>query len=149
MIRKMEKTDIETVADIWLDTNVKAHYFIPAQYWKEQSASVKAKLLQAELYVYEDYLRPASAGDGDRICGFIGMNGDHIEGIFVREKAQSRGAGRALTDYVKALKDTLTLHVYQKNERAVKFYKREGFSIRDNGVDPATGEEEITMIWRR
>lgn len=64
MIRKMEKTDIETVADIWLDTNVKAHYFIPAQYWKEQSASVKAKLLQAELYVYEDYLRPHRRGTG-------------------------------------------------------------------------------------
>lgn len=34
MIRKLQKADINRVADIWLDTNLKAHYFIPAQYWK-------------------------------------------------------------------------------------------------------------------
>ena len=34
MIRKLRKADINKVADIWLDTNIKAHYFIPAQYWK-------------------------------------------------------------------------------------------------------------------
>lgn len=34
MIRKLQKTDINRVADIWLDTNLKAHDFIPAKYWK-------------------------------------------------------------------------------------------------------------------
>ena len=34
MIRKLQKADINRVADIWLDTNLKAHYFIPAQYRK-------------------------------------------------------------------------------------------------------------------
>ena len=34
MIRELRKADINQVADIWLDTNIKAHYFIPAQYWK-------------------------------------------------------------------------------------------------------------------
>lgn len=41
MIRELRKTDINIVADIWLDTNIKAHYFIPAQYckgYKEQIA---------------------------------------------------------------------------------------------------------------
>ena len=31
MIRKLQKTDINRVADIWLKTNLKAHYFIPEQ----------------------------------------------------------------------------------------------------------------------
>ena len=34
MIRVVQKTDITKVADIWLDTNIKAHNFIPAEYWK-------------------------------------------------------------------------------------------------------------------
>ena len=37
MIRELRKADINIVADIWLDTNIKAHCFIPAQYWKRNS----------------------------------------------------------------------------------------------------------------
>lgn len=36
MIRKLQKTDVIKVADIWLDSNIKAHDFIPAQYWESQ-----------------------------------------------------------------------------------------------------------------
>ena len=32
MIRELRKADVNIVADIWLDTNIKAHYFISAQY---------------------------------------------------------------------------------------------------------------------
>ena len=41
MIRKLQKTDIDRVADIWLDTNLKAHDFIPAKYWKNNFQLVK------------------------------------------------------------------------------------------------------------
>ena len=34
MIREFQMDDINKVADIWLDTNIKAHNFIPAEYWK-------------------------------------------------------------------------------------------------------------------
>lgn len=32
MIRALQEADIERVAEIWLDSNLKAHHFIPAQY---------------------------------------------------------------------------------------------------------------------
>ena len=53
MVRKLQKADIDRVADIWLDTNLKAHDFISAQYWKRNFELVKEMLLQAEVYVYE------------------------------------------------------------------------------------------------
>ena len=53
MIRKLRKADIDSVADIWLDTNRKAHAFIPTSYWERNFASVKEMLPQAEVYVYE------------------------------------------------------------------------------------------------
>ena len=34
MIRKLQKADINDVAHLWLDTNLKAHNFISAEYWK-------------------------------------------------------------------------------------------------------------------
>jgi len=33
MIRKLQKVDINKVADIWLKINLKAHFFVPEQYW--------------------------------------------------------------------------------------------------------------------
>ena len=45
MIREFQRDDINKVADIWLDTNIKAHNFIPAEYWKSNFRSVKEALL--------------------------------------------------------------------------------------------------------
>lgn len=140
MIRKLREADIAAVAGLWLDTNLKAHGFVPTEYWRSNYEPLKAMLPEAEVYVYEN------AGE---IAAFIGMNGEYIEGIFVSDKMQSRGIGKLMLDHVKAKKDVLRLNVYQKNERAVRFYKREGFEIYDVGTDEATGEKDYTMIWRR
>ena len=138
MIRKLQKADINEVADIWLNANLKAHYFIPAQYWNDNFELVKGMLLQAEIYLYENE---------QKIQGFIGLNGDYIEGIFVSDEVQSHGIGKLLMNYVKNKRTKLLLNVYQKNIRAVSFYQREGFEIQCEGLDEATGEKEYTMQW--
>ena len=137
MIRELRKADINQVADIWLDTNIKAHYFIPAQYWKSNLELVKELLLQATVYVYED---------NQKIQGFIGLNGEYIEGIFVSEAMQSQSIGKILLNYVKNTRSKLILNVYQKNTPAISFYQREGFEIQYSGLDEATGEK--IMEWR-
>ena len=48
MIRKMQNTDINRVADIWLKTNLKAHDFISEQYWISNYELVKEMMSQAE-----------------------------------------------------------------------------------------------------
>ena len=138
MIRKMQSIDINRVADIWLKTNLKAHYFIPEQYWKSNYELVKEMMSQAEVYVYED---------DKMIQGFIGVNDEYIEGIFVSDEMQSRGIGKMLLDYIKDKKDRLQLKVYQKNVRAMSFYQREGFTIQSEGMDEFTGEKEYVMNW--
>ena len=138
MIRKLQKTDINRVADIWLKTNLKAHYFIPEQYWTNNYAVVKEMLPQAEVYVYED----------DKIIqGFVGINAEYIEGIFVSDEMQSHGIGKILLDYIKDKKVRLQLNVYQKNVRAISFYQREGFTIQGEQIDEFTGEKEYVMNW--
>ena len=142
MIRKMLNKDISTVCDIWLRANLEAHAFIPAEYWQGNLAFVKEALPQAEVYVFE-------AEDGQTIQGFIGLNGEHIEGLFVRAGMQSHGIGKRLLDYAKRKKARLSLNVYQKNARALSFYQREGFEIQREGLDPSTGEMEYVMEWHR
>ena len=140
MIRKLLNGDVDRVADIWLKTNLKAHYFISNRYWTSNYELVKEMVSQSEVYVFE----------ADKmIQGFVGLNDEYIEGIFVAEEMQSCGIGKLLLDYIKDKKVSLRLNVYQKNARAISFYQREGFIIQCEGLDEATDEKEYTMLWKR
>lgn len=136
MIRQMKETDLPEVMEIWLQANEEAHAFIPAAYWQENYDMVCELLPQAEVYVYEKNVH---------LSGFIGMNGEYVAGIFVRQSARSQGVGKQLIHYVKDRKERLILHVYEKNKRAIHFYEREGFVVVSWGMDGDTGETEYVM----
>ena len=101
---------------------------------------MKEMLPQAEVYVYENDCL---------IEGFIGLNDEYMEGIFVRDEMQSQGIGKLLLNFVKEKKTKLYLNVYQKNTRAIRFYQREGFEIQREGLDEVTGEKDYVMVWQR
>ena len=140
MIRELQRDDINKVSDIWLDTNIKAHNFIPAEYWRSNFKLVKEALSQAEVYVYEH---------DTEIQGFIGLNDEYVEGIFVSGEMQSHGIGKILLNYAKDKRNKLFLNVYQKNVWAISFYQREGFEIQHSGLDEATGEKDYVMTWQQ
>lgn len=142
VIRAFKKSDLPVVMQIWLETNIKAHNFIPKEYWTGNYSIVEKVLPQAEIYVYED-------DDTHEIEGFIGLAEDFVEGFFVREAAQSRGIGKQLLAYVKEKKSNISLSVYQKNARAVSFYRREGFQVQSENVDDSTSEKEFIMVWSK
>lgn len=142
MIRELHKKDIDRVAEIWLDTNLKAHDFIPPEYWKANYDAVREMLSQAEVYVY-------IGEDKNELQGFIGLDQEYIAGIFVWREAQGRGIGKRLLDRVKEEKRKLTLNVYARNMGAVRFYQREGFQIVEETVDENTGEIEYFMCWEQ
>lgn len=146
LIRKFQEADLDEVMQIWLAGNLQAHSFIEASYWENNYEAVKEMLPQAEIYVCID----KNAG---QIAGFIGLSGqdgeDYIEGIFVKETARSKGSGKQLLDRVKDREKKLTLSVYEKNQRAVQFYQREGFTIRSEQFEEETKEKEYTMVWEK
>lgn len=80
--------------------------------------------------------------------GLSGINNGYIEGIFVKEGNKSNGIGKRLLDECKKKYNKIELNVYEKNNRAIKFYKREGFYIIDKNIDHNTGEMEIKMRWK-
>ena len=142
MIRKFETQDLDAVMQIWLHGNLDAHAFIPASFWTGHFEMVRDMLPQAELYVHENEAPR-------QIDGFIGLTENHIEGIFVAKAARSKGIGKALLEYAKSRKPYLTLSVYQKNERALAFYRREQFIVQSEGIDEDTNEADIQMLWSR
>lgn len=140
MIRKFKADDINDVMKIWLESNIQVHNFIPADYWEINYENVKALLPKAVVYVYER--------DG-RVIGFIGLEDKYVAGIFVMNNERSNGIGKLLLDNVKKNHNSLVLNVYKKNERAVQFYKREGFLIAAEERDDNTKEEEYHMKWSK
>ena len=142
MIREFKENDLDSIMQIWVDTNMQAHNFIPKEYWINNYDMVKNMLPQAEVYVYED-------DETNQIVGFIGLEDNYIAGIFVRRGVQSKGIGKQLLDYVKCIKPCLNLSVYEKNARAIRFYQREKFMVQSKSVDENTNEKELGMSWCR
>lgn len=144
MIRAFRNEDLDEIMKLWLETNQSAHSFIDGSFWEDHYESVKQMLPQAAIYVYED--------DKDKnhtIMAFTGLMDQYIAGIFVSEKIQSQGVGKKMLTHLKQSNDELMLHVYQKNERAVRFYLREGFVVEKEQMDQETGEMEYQMRWNQ
>ena len=140
MIRKFEKNDIDEVMQIWINENIKAHKFIPEEYWKSNYNFVKEILPNAEIYVYIFK---------EKIVGFIGLNNDYIEGIFVDTNNQYNGIGTTLLNKVKESRNHLSLSVYKKNTNATNFYKKNNFTIKSEDIDKDTDEIEYIMTWNK
>ena len=139
MIRKFTENDTDRIMQIWLQANIDAHSFIPADYWNRNFEYVKEEIIKAEIYVYEIENEPVA---------FVGLADDYIAGIFVECRLRSKGIGKELIAFAKQIKKTLRLHVYSKNARAVAFYKKEGFAVVCEQMDSSTGEPELEMIWK-
>lgn len=140
MIRKFEKNDINIVMKIWESENIRTHNFIAKEYWKNNYEYVKDVLPNSDIYVYTL---------DEHIVGFVGVNNNYIEGIFVNINNQHSGIGTSLLDKIKEDKENLTLSVYKKNTNAIKFYKKNNFIIISENIDKNTNEIEYIMTWNK
>ena len=138
MIRNATKNDLKIIMDIWLSANVSAHNFISEEYWNNHFEEVRTAISSSEIYVFEDSV----------IKGFVGLKGNYIAGIFIKEEFQSKGIGGKLISFLKTFKPELILNVYEQNKNAVEFYEKHGFQISQKNVEEETGHIEYQMIWR-
>ncbi|MEQ3308507.1 N-acetyltransferase [Fusobacterium varium] len=142
MIRNLKNDDIDIVMELWKDSTIEAQNFIPDSYWLENYDNVKNNYLpNSDTYVYEE--------DGE-IKGFVSLiENIFIGGLFIRVDSQREGIGSVILDFLKERNDKLQLTVYDKNERAMKFYLKSGFKVLNTEIDKKTREKEHLMEWRR
>lgn len=138
MIEELNKKDINQIMNIWLKENKNTHSYIPEQYWDNHFEKVKQEILKSEVYVYKEK---------EEIYGFIGLSGTYIAGIFVKKEKQAMGIGKKLIQFCKSKRAELMLHVYEKNDRAITFYKKQQFNIIQEEIDKTTNEKEYVMKW--
>ena len=130
---------IDDVMKIWLNSNINTHYFIKEFYWHNNFDFVKQCIKNSEVYVY--------INNKNILCGFIGIENGYIQGLFVDENFRSIGIGKFLLDYVKNLYNRLEVSVYEKNIKAVNFYKKNNFNILERIFKEDTMEYEYKMLF--
>ncbi|WP_217587165.1 N-acetyltransferase [Lentibacillus saliphilus] len=140
-IRKYDKTDVNQIIDIWYTASILAHDFIHKDYWEKQRTAMRDTYLPMS----ETYVITNKKG----VIGFVSMVDHYLAALFIEVAHQGEGYGRELLDYIKARTDHIQLKVYKRNQRAVNFYERHGFSIKEALIDDQTGEAEFLMEWRK
>ncbi len=140
-IRELHIKDIDTVVELWYETSVVAHNFIPVAYWEKNKKVMASNYLPNS----ETYL----AVEDDRIYGFISMVEDYLAAIFVSNEMQGNGIGKKLLNFIKEKRTTIQLRVYNKNTKSIEFYKSQDFSIISESQEEETGEYELLMEWRK
>ena len=140
MIRKSTKNDIDKLLKIWLDGSLQAHGFVAADYWKNMVPTVKKYYLpNTDTFVFEDKRQ---------LKGFVSIIDDkYIGALFIAPEYQNKKIGSKLVDHAKRLYPELSLKVFTKNNKALKFYQKHGFKIISEQQDESTKEQELLMSW--
>ncbi len=138
-IRRATQADLEGCAEVineWLDQTD----------WLPRTASTDEI---AEMFRSALKTRVIWVG-GEPVAGYLSIDpsDNHIWGFYCRETG--RGLGKALLEHVKVGRDFLSLNTHVPNERAQRFYKREGFVEVDRFIPkPPDTVEEVRMEWHR
>ena len=66
---------------------------------------------------------------------------------YLKFPTPNKEGGKQLLSFLKNIHSTLSLTVYEKNQKALKFYIREGFQVIREGIDSNNNEKEWFMQW--
>jgi ribosomal protein S18 acetylase RimI-like enzyme len=89
------------------------------------------------------------AREGEQIVGFLASNAESVGQLHVRVGCHGRGIGRALLHRAMAASaGSPWLYTFARNERARRFYERNGFVAAAFGYEPFWQLEDVRYEWR-
>jgi GNAT superfamily N-acetyltransferase len=141
-IRPYGEADFEAVTKVWFTS------------WESDGIGLPQPSLQAELR--ERLPREIAGGwfvyvamtDTD-IVGFLALQEDRLQQLFVAPSVQGRGIGKQLVDFVKAQRPGgFYLTTTPTEGRATRFYEREGLERGEISLHPRFGHEIVRYDWR-
>ncbi|MBP2258790.1 GNAT family N-acetyltransferase [Virgibacillus alimentarius] len=140
-IRSNKKTEVNQLVKIWYEGSLIAHDFIDKNYWKSQQTEMEEKYIpMSETYV---------VSNEKDIVGFVSMMDNYLAALFIDVTHQGGGYGKGLLDFIKSQRENIQLKVYKKNKKAVDFYLKNSFVIKEETRDEQTSEKEFLMEWEK
>ena len=103
---------------------------------------------------WQDEMAPIAdivvAENPDGMIGFVTVDPKtgYLDQLLVAPEAWGGGVAGALMDEAKRIAPRgLFLYVNRDNARAVRFYKKHGFAVTENSVNPLSGRPTFLMRW--
>ena len=121
-INRPTKDDYPRLIEIWENAVRATHDFLSQDDITRLRALILDQYFDAvDLYVWRD--------EGLNIVGFIGLQGQKIEMLFVDPRAMKQGVGRALIDFAISNHGAKLVDVNAQNPGALAFYQKVGFKV--------------------
>lgn len=117
-VRRGTPVDAPRALEIWRDAVDATHGFLTPEDRAEIDVMVAAWLPTVELWVIDD---------GQRPVGFLVMDGEMIDALFVDPAWHGRGYGTALLDHALELSPQATVDASEQASNALPFYEARGF----------------------
>ena len=144
IIERVQKSDLDEVVLLWHECKRVAYPYLPL----EQGRTLK----EDKEYFCENILTNCDiwvAKEEEKLLGFIAVNGNWIDRLYVKVGLQAGGIGTALMNHAKKLlPEEIRLFTHQKNRSARAFYEKHGFKVVKYGISPPPeSEPDVEYCW--
>lgn len=119
MIDHVRESDFAEIVDVW-EASVRAtHHFIIEEDIRFYKSLITYKYLkQAGLLCWRE---------NGRISGFLGINADYVDMLFIHPESRGKGIGKKLLLHAINELKARKVDVNEQNEQAIGFYEKFGF----------------------
>ena len=145
MIRPARADEYDEVARVWMESWVSTGL-------EEASNFLLAKLRARVPQEVEKGWSLFVADDGGRLAAMLALHLPdlYLDQLFVAPQYQGRSLGRKLLAFARThLPDEIVLRCVRENEKAWRWYEREGFLFERELVEPTTGFVMKHYRWKR
>ena len=144
-IRFARPDEYDEVARVWMESWVSTGL-------EDASKSLLAKLRARVPMEIEKGWSLYVADDNGRLAAMLAMHVSdcYLDQLFVAPDYQGDGLGRRLLIFTRQhLPDEIWLRCVRENEKAWRWYEREGFAFEKEQVEPKTGFAMKYYRWRK
>jgi len=146
IIREYRREDFDAVTILWRISREKSipefqlekgHFF-----FEDRDYFQKQIVKNNQIWVVESQNYPV---------GFMAMNNDFVDQLYIDPDHQRRGIGRSLLNLARERSpDHVWLYTLQVNASAREFYEKNGFVAEKFGISPPPeSEPDVEYHWRR
>jgi ribosomal protein S18 acetylase RimI-like enzyme len=145
VIRTARADEVDEIGRVWMESWVSTGL-------DEASNFLLANLRARVVREIENGWSLYVADDEGRIAAMLALHlpNRYLDQLFVAPNYQGRGLGRRLLGFTREhLPDEIRLRCVRENDRAWRWYEREGFAFEKEAVEPMNGFTMKYYRWKR